>query len=190
MPIPAGTQILGVLDTNLSLAKVDAEPGARDARDAGVHGRGAARCGLPERAVRLDRGPQSAARTEGRNRAHRQRRSGLSDSGALARRSRRAGAVVQRHEQPAAGGAGRNHRVGAYSGRARRREDARAEAGAPAHAARGEDGDHRQDGGGGRARDQQSAVGNPDLFQAGEALDREEHAAIAPSRRRCRARST
>ena len=90
---PASTQILGVLDTNLSLAKVD-ESLAQERREMlAVHRGRAARGGLSQRTVRLDRRAQSAARIEDRHRARRQGRTRLSDSGPLA--TTRSGELAQ-----------------------------------------------------------------------------------------------
>ena len=67
---PAGMQVLGVLDTNISLAKVDQSLAHEKREMTRCDVCGFDRGGIPERSVRMDRGAQSAARTQGRNRPH------------------------------------------------------------------------------------------------------------------------
>ena len=60
---PASVQILGVLDTNLSLAKVDVSLAQERRAMLTYTGVALFARGLPQRGVHLDRGPQPAARS-------------------------------------------------------------------------------------------------------------------------------
>ncbi len=89
---PASVQILGVLDTNLSLDQGRRQPGAGTSHHAGLYRRRLVARRLPERTVYLDRRSQSVARARSGHRARRQGRTRRPDSRAVQRRNRRPGA--------------------------------------------------------------------------------------------------
>ena len=150
---PASTQILGVLDTNLSLAKVD-ESLAQDRHRMMAYFTVALITLLGLSGVFIGNVVHAPLRML----KHGTERVAKGELGAQipVTSNDEIGEVAQSFNEMSnklLAGAGRNHRMGPHPGRQGRGEDARAEAGPSAHAARGEDGDHRQDGGRGGARD-------------------------------------
>ena len=169
---PAEQQILGVLDTNLSLAKADVQLAESSRRMIAYTG-----CALlliallswffvwqvvgrPVKA--LERGTERLAAGD---LGYQIEVHSNDEIGELAQ-------FVQRDEPPVAGGAQRERRLDAHPRTARRAEDARTQARPRACSAHGEDGVDRQDGRRAGARDQQSALRHPHLRQAAAEMDR------------------